>query len=225
MIIIILFIAGCSPSTPEEPAPNVDVPSQQEIPYVEYERDGELYSGIEYDAQTDAMTWLKENTPEGTLVLSWWDYGHQIRGSAQRDAIVWEPSKEILFTTVASYIVMDDDERAQVECPVCSPHDRIVDVVDALLAETPEETASVMEKYNAEYVVVTEEEKSKLYALLIVAGLETDDYITRDYVPKDAASGFMVLRMANGEEISGFELVFDDESTRIYRLVSPEEGV
>ena len=32
--------------------------------------------------------WLRQNTPETTVVMSWWDYGYQIAGMADRPTLV-----------------------------------------------------------------------------------------------------------------------------------------
>ena len=35
----------------------------------------------------EAYWWLRDNTPEDSRVLSWWDYGYQINGIANRTTI------------------------------------------------------------------------------------------------------------------------------------------
>lgn len=39
------------------------------------------------DDYREAYNWLRENTPEDARVLSWWDYGYQITGIANRTTI------------------------------------------------------------------------------------------------------------------------------------------
>ena len=36
---------------------------------------------------SDGYNWLKENTPEDARILSWWDYGYQINGIANRTTL------------------------------------------------------------------------------------------------------------------------------------------
>lgn len=36
----------------------------------------------------EAFTYLRDNTPKHSMVLSWWDYGYQIAGMAERGTIV-----------------------------------------------------------------------------------------------------------------------------------------
>jgi dolichyl-diphosphooligosaccharide---protein glycosyltransferase len=45
----------------------------------------------------EAYYWLRQNTPETSVVMSWWDYGYQIAGMADRPTLVdnntWNNSK------------------------------------------------------------------------------------------------------------------------------------
>ncbi|KAL3942167.1 MAG: hypothetical protein SGBAC_003592 [Bacillariaceae sp.] len=44
-------------------------------------RDGRV---IKVDDYRDAYTWLKDNTPEDSRIMAWWDYGYQITAIANR---------------------------------------------------------------------------------------------------------------------------------------------
>ncbi len=45
----------------------------------------------------EAYYWIRENTPQDTVVMSWWDYGYQIAGFSDRTTLVdnntWNNSK------------------------------------------------------------------------------------------------------------------------------------
>lgn len=45
----------------------------------------------------EAYYWLRQNTPEDSVIMSWWDYGYQIAGMADRPTLVdnntWNNSK------------------------------------------------------------------------------------------------------------------------------------
>jgi dolichyl-diphosphooligosaccharide--protein glycosyltransferase len=49
----------------------------------------------------EAYYWLRQNTPETSVVMSWWDYGYQIAGMADRPTLVdnntWNNSKTLIF--------------------------------------------------------------------------------------------------------------------------------
>jgi dolichyl-diphosphooligosaccharide---protein glycosyltransferase len=50
----------------------------------------------------EAYYWLRQNTPENAVVMSWWDYGYQIAGFADRPTLVdnntWNNSTYLSFT-------------------------------------------------------------------------------------------------------------------------------
>jgi dolichyl-diphosphooligosaccharide--protein glycosyltransferase len=52
----------------------------------------------------EAYYWLRQNTPEDAVVMSWWDYGYQIAGMADRPTLVdnntWNNSKLSSFCSL-----------------------------------------------------------------------------------------------------------------------------
>ena len=50
----------------------------------------------------EAYYWLRQNTPETAVVMSWWDYGYQIAGMADRPTLVdnntWNNSRLAFLT-------------------------------------------------------------------------------------------------------------------------------
>ncbi|UCD03598.1 MAG: hypothetical protein JSW73_03600 [Candidatus Woesearchaeota archaeon] len=211
LITSIFLISGCSQKEPE-----VTVDQSYELAHFNYTKDNETFTSIKYEDMAPAVEWIRQNTPEDAVFLNWWDYGHIIRGQAEREAIVWEPSKEILFT-VARYAAMSNEEREKVECPQCNPHDRILDVVNALIAEDASETIEIMSKYNATYLLVRWEDKHKSYVIFLISDKDPADYVTEYYEPKEAALSTTLFRAINSEDIEGFELVYSDDSVNIYQ--------
>lgn len=59
----------------------------------------------------EAYYWLRQNTDEHARVMSWWDYGYQIAGMANRTTLVdnntWNNSHIALVRTE----MIDDDDR------------------------------------------------------------------------------------------------------------------
>ena len=184
-----------------------------------YTRDGKSYSAQITNARLlPAMNWIKENTPEKAVFLTWWDNGHMIRGIGERDSIVFAPSREILFT-VSKYVGMSEEERAKIECPDCNPHDKIMDVVNALLGDEPSEIRNIMDKYNSDYVLVAERDESASYALFLITGVDPFNYLNEDYSLKESAQDIILFRMINNEDIEGFEKAYSDGAVRIYKKI------
>jgi asparagine N-glycosylation enzyme membrane subunit Stt3 len=74
----------------------------------------------------DSMEWLKENTAEGSRVISWWDYGHWINYFGDRNA------------------VLRNEHRS---------HEMIGAVADGYLDATPEELIQYMKIHDTEYAL------------------------------------------------------------------------
>lgn len=58
----------------------------------------------------EAYYWLRQNTPETSVVMSWWDYGYQIAGMADRPTLVdnntWNNSQSsAIFLDLDSHII------------------------------------------------------------------------------------------------------------------------
>jgi len=54
---------------------------------LEYNRKGADGKSIIVDDFREAYWWIRDNTPEDSRILSWWDYGYQIAGIANRTTI------------------------------------------------------------------------------------------------------------------------------------------
>ncbi len=60
--------------------------SQPSLMYKARLRDGRE---IIVDDYVKGYEWIKENTPQDSRILSWWDYGYQIAGIANRTTVCW----------------------------------------------------------------------------------------------------------------------------------------
>lgn len=76
--LLVLFTVHCTWVTAEAySSPSIVLAAKQ--------HDG---SRVIFDDFREAYWWLRQNTPEGSRVMSWWDYGYQIAGMANRTVIV-----------------------------------------------------------------------------------------------------------------------------------------
>lgn len=59
------------------------------------------------DDYREAYYWLRQNTPQDAVVMSWWDYGYQIAGMADRSTMVdnntWNNSMFLLSLHVSPF--------------------------------------------------------------------------------------------------------------------------
>lgn len=113
------------------------------------------------NAYDEAFQWIKNNTPENAVFLSWWDYGDLIRVFAQREALISDPCSrpkclETLSDDEKDVFRYEDDEKFS-------------DVVKFFTSDE-DEAYKIAKKYGADYVFVTYEDFPKSRAIDYLAG-------------------------------------------------------
>jgi hypothetical protein len=191
-LLLILLVSGCTSRYVSD-----DIHESSPEDYGEeiiYEKDGKTVdpNQILPDSMKPGMTWLKDNTPEDAVIMSWWDYGHAIRAYAGR------------ATTVAMHLGKDPEE---IDCDDCVSHEIIQDVAVLLLTESDSAAAGKMEKYGATYLYVHKDDEEKSLAF----------FIALDEEPRPL-EGSVLGRALTGELIEGFSLAYEDDVSRIYVL-------
>ena len=174
---------------------------------IRYVKDGEVVEPDQIlpDNMRPGLDWLRANTPEDSIVMSWWDYGNAIRAYSEREPVIDAPSKALLGSTVSKYLGKSPEE---IECDACLPHNMVEDVARLLISEDANEAKMLMEKYGARYLYVHIEDEGKSMAFYIARGLE----------PKQIEDTIL-FRALDEQEIEGFELVYSDGVSRVYKLL------
>ncbi|MCK4729712.1 MAG: hypothetical protein KAT28_00185 [Candidatus Aenigmarchaeota archaeon] len=189
-----------------------ELPYNLGITYFNYTKDGINY---EFHLNTNlqpALDWIIEDIPKDARFLNWWDYGHMIRGYANKESVIYSPSEDIIWTISSEKW----DTKTGGEF---SSKEKIEDVAQALSTTDPEITKAVMEKYNSDYLFVSSSDSDKSYVIFTIAGLNISEYLV-NYKPKEKALGTVLFKAINRERISGFELVYEDADASIYQLIS-----
>jgi len=213
LVLVLFLVSGCvavqEPGGTEEPAESAGGRYNLvlENGMMTYEKDGKtIVTGqMLPEAMKPGLDWLRGNTPEDAVVMSWWDYGHAIRAYAEREPVADAPSKESLTTTVSRYLDKDPEE---IECPDCIPHETLQDVAELILADSDTRAIELMNKYGASYLYVHVEDDSKSDAMFIILGQE-----------KRPVSGTLLGKSLAKEHVEGMELLYEDDTCRIYGLM------
>ncbi|MCL4435161.1 MAG: hypothetical protein M1503_07800 [Thaumarchaeota archaeon] len=178
---------------------------------IEYTRNNVTVRGYYFSAFEPALRYFKNNTPENSTVLSWWDYGNMIIGYSERDAIATSPSPALLpsVTNKSANIKTDSETKLQ-------------DIAKALAATNPQETLSIMKKYNARYIYVASGQlgdEGKANWILTESGIPADklsDYWSNGkFVNKGTDT--VIYKMLNEQNIPGLEKVFSDANNKVYQ--------
>jgi hypothetical protein len=122
----------------------------------------------------DALIYLRDNTPEGAVIMTWWDYGYWILDLAQRRPVV-------------------DNGYYGWDLPTLG------DIKAVYLSTETSEAAQIMEKYGADYLIFSELDLDAAPAIL--AWPLIPQRIDGEYesFPEDS----LIARSFNGEFESG----------------------
>ena len=103
-VVAYYFTTLSSPSPPSSPTSvenvggkyNVTLSWGEKYGEVEYMDEVGMHSRIFLVKMRSGLDWIKANTPENATFLCWWDNGHMLKGYAERNTVVMNPSIKIL---------------------------------------------------------------------------------------------------------------------------------
>ena len=231
-IILLLFIVSCSTEKKdlkETSAKEISseqitekakiiitekIDNNQDVVYekidIKYETEEQEYKGYFDPALRGSFDWINENIGD-EIFLSWWDYGHMIRGYCEKEVVIYSPSADILWSLASG-------KWNESKSGAFSSKERIYDVAFALTASDLNDTLEIMEKYSTKYIYVTTRDAPASFVLFRIANLEEEEYIDEDYQVKEKAYSTTLFKMLDKEELTGFSLVYSDVIVRIYQL-------
>lgn len=159
-----------------------------------------------------ALDWIKSNTSGNDTVVSWWDYGHAVRGYTGRDGAIYMASKNLVDT------IADRNEEGR----PWEPEERVRAVSNILLAQNETQLRQGMAAFGARYILTTQRDSSSIaYAIVRGAGKNPDDYLGSSegiYYPKENARDMFLFKTWAGGDFDGTTVVYKDINTMIVEL-------
>jgi asparagine N-glycosylation enzyme membrane subunit Stt3 len=182
---------------------------------IKYEDETGNHSEMYFESQMrTGLDWIRNNTPENAIFLCWWDYGHSIKGYAERNVIARNPSHE----WIEMVAIARTDPGAIKEF---DSNEKVVDVAKALATSNSTETSQIMEKYDAAYIVVYKDDLLKAPWMYKVAGLDPMNYQVQlqnsTWVLNETGKQTMISRLLDNRD-TGFTLVYQDASMKVYKI-------
>lgn len=178
-----------------------------EIEYTDEDgKHSRMYFNVEMRNGSD---WIRTNTPENATYLCWWDYGHMIKGYAERNVVVRNPSEEILESVGDPSSVVEFD-----------PHERIVDVATALTTNNFTEMLQILERYDVTHVLVCSDDLGKVVWFYRIAGLDETEYVSgfeHDQFFTEAGKQTMIAKLLENRD-TGFTLIYEDDEIKVYEV-------
>jgi hypothetical protein len=177
---------------------------------LEYEDETGIHSGgFLKEKMRTGLDWIKQNTPEDSIFLCWWDYGHMIKGYTERNVIIRNPSEEIKES------VMDQSSITEFD-----PHEKITDVAKVFTATDFTEISNIIDKYGVTHILVSSDDLMKVGWIFKSAGLEPTEYaVFHDTGPEftEMGSKTFIAKLLENKD-TGLELIFEDEEMKIYQV-------
>ncbi|MBW2972325.1 hypothetical protein KY359_04785 [Candidatus Woesearchaeota archaeon] len=182
--------------------------SAQEMEYI---KDDQKYT-VWFSANLrPALDYLKTHSKPSDKVLTWWDNGHLIRGYVRREPIVYTPSYDLLETVAGGK--WDEDKLG----PFSSKED-LTNVAYALLADSPTITQGIMKRYGARWVFVARIDQQKIAGMVQLLDEDLNNYLDDLNEPKQTVLHKVIFKMADGWQIKGFNMAYEDDYAYVYEL-------
>ena len=171
-----------------------------------YEMDGKkVESWFDLDI-VQAMDWIKDNTPETTTIVAWWDHGISIRGYTGRNCTIYYPSKNLIHT------VWDPSTIKGWE-----PYENVRRTAEVYMAKNGTQLKAAMETVGAHYIYVSWRYSSGIaYALLQGAGEDVSRYLDTNLMntqgrclPTPAGEKLFLFKVWKGD-FEGARIVYRD---------------
>ncbi len=206
-LLLIVFIEGAYLySTSQEDVLEYEVCAQEKSQYC-------VYNGVEIFSDLNALLWVRDNVPEGTRFMNWWDYGNELESIGNVNPLIKSPSRPLLNTS-ADFITANISEGEAVVDP-----DGIVKAVAVFMTTSDAKTALCLaEKYGVEYVYLTAGDFFKYSSIYFTAReekliSESELYAIKEMYEKKSIKEIEKLQM---EDSLAIEKSKESLYTRLY---------
>jgi asparagine N-glycosylation enzyme membrane subunit Stt3 len=172
---------------------------------------GQHVSSYFDDNMQAGLNWINSSTPENATFLCWWDYGHMIKAVGERNVIIRNPSHEIINSIADPSGIKEFDSNQKIQ-----------DVAFAFTTDNQSKTQQMMEKYNASYVMIRNDDTVKSTWFFKIAGLNYTDYLVNNdsgLSYTDLGMNTVIARLLDNRNTGPFTLVYGDQEMKIYKLV------
>ncbi|MCL2135044.1 MAG: hypothetical protein FWH37_05760 [Candidatus Bathyarchaeota archaeon] len=133
-----------------------------------------------------------------------------IKAIGERNPIIRNPSHEIINSIADPSGIKEYDS-----------HEKIFDVASAFTANNQTLLTQIMEKYNAEYIIVSKNDLTNCAWFFKIANLDYADYLVNQrgsWSFTELGKDTMIARLLDNTVDSGLSLVYQDQEMKIYKL-------
>ena len=180
----------------------------------------------EQEVMPEAFAELERLTPNGSVVLCWWDYGRAVRELSHREVIEAYPSRDIWYSMASSRDPLRN-LGAQI-FGTWGSSEKIHDLA-AIFMLPEEQSVQILHGYGVSYALVfTPDDLQKFGWIARIAGYNETDYLTVSddtYEPTELGSEVTLLTLLFDDTLrpTHFTKLYDNDRGKIYRVDYPEE--
>lgn len=168
-----------------------------------YHIDDEREEGAFFPEMQNALDWIAGSTSADSTIMSWWDYGHSIRGYTARNVVLDNPIEKAKFTLADSSSI-DEWETDEM---------KFTNVANALISTDSNYTADIMNMYGSQFIMTNYRDVSSIsYAIIDAANMAASEYETQ--LDDDS----FLYQVWNKGNIDGFEVVYSDLEVKILMI-------
>lgn len=173
-----------------------------------YNYNGSRLEGAFDPSVRPALDWIKTNTSANATILTWWDYGHMIRGYTGRSSVIYYPSQNLINT------VADKNSVKQFE-----PEERVKEVAETLISVDPELMRRHMQNLGAGYVLTAAKDATDIsWAIFEGAGLNPHSYLTDSdgrQTPNEKSRDMFIFRIWSDGGFNGTVVDYADICSKV----------
>jgi len=186
------------------------------------EREDEV---LKYFSQQEGMpetfAQLEQLTPQGSVILCWWDYGRAVKQWSHREVIEAYPSRDIWYSMGSSR-----DPLHNLETQIFGTwgsSEKIHDLATTFMLPE-EQSLQMMSSYRVSYALVfTPDDLQKFSWIAEIAGYNGSDYLTLNgntYQPTALGSQTTLLRLLFDDTLhpTHFTKLYDNGKGKIFRV-------
>lgn len=179
----------------------------------------------EQERMPEAFAELERLTPNGSVVLCWWDYGRAVREWSHREVIEAYPSRDIWYSMGSSRDPLRN-LGAQI-FGTWGSSEKIHDLANIFMLPE-EQSLQILESYSVSYALVfAPDELQKFGWIARIAGCNETDYLTvsdGNYEPTELGSEITLLRLLFDDTLHPrhFTKLYDNGRGKIYRVEYPQ---
>jgi asparagine N-glycosylation enzyme membrane subunit Stt3 len=130
-----------------------------------------IYEDTNIVSDLDTLLWIKDNIPQNSVFLNWWDYGKELENIANMKPVIKNPSQSLYMST-GCYQAMLHNKPLPKECEhqKFDSEESVQSVAKFFTTDDEKMALDIVKKYDVDYVFITKGEIGKFSWISFISG-------------------------------------------------------